>query len=47
MGESGCGFKATLVLVSNNREETAEMTKAIVAGCDALSVALGTTMQRV
>tara|TARA_B110000090_G_C12939072_1_gene276613 strand:+ start:322 stop:459 length:138 start_codon:yes stop_codon:yes gene_type:complete len=45
MGESGCGFKATLV--SNNREETAEMTKAIVAGCDALSVALGTTMQRV
>ena len=45
LGESGCGFWATLV--PNNRAGTEETTRDIVEGCEALSVALGTTLQHV
>ena len=45
LGEFGCEFWATLV--PNNRAGTEETTRDIVEGCEALLVALGTTMQRV
>ena len=45
LGESGCGFWATLV--SNNREGTDGTTRDVVEGCEALSVAWDRITQRV